>query len=422
MSQRPEASTTTSTTPPWEGRRKGNALGKLRRFITWMLGLGLLGLIGYGLRPRPIEVETGEVTRGPLTVHVVEEGKTRIRNRYIVSAPVAGQMRRVTLKNGDLVKAGETLITTIEPAISPLLDPRAKAEAEARMQMADAGKLKAIQSLDMAHTAERFALQNWERAKRLDASKGISEIDRDNAERDYEMRARESRAADFALKIAEFELAQAKATLMQFEASGSGAVIEVRSPVSGFVLRVMQESATIATPGMQVLEVGDKSDIEIEAEILSRDAVAIKPGAAVTIEQWGGEKPLAGRVRLVEPAAFTKISALGVEEQRVIVLSDLVNPPPEAQKLGDRYRVEVRVAVWHSDDVLVVPAGALFREGSEWKAFVFDHGIARKKTLDASHSDGRLTEVLGGLEAGAEVLLHPPDTVKDGTAVQQRAK
>jgi HlyD family secretion protein len=196
--------------------------------------------------------------------------------------------------------------------------------------------------------------------------------------------------------------------------------VEVRSPVSGFVLRVMQESATIATPGMQILELGDKSDIEIEAEILSRDAVAIKPGAAVTVEQWGGEKPLAGRVRLVEPAAFTKISALGVEEQRVIVLSDLVNPPPESQKLGDRYRVEVRVAVWHGEDVLVVPAGALFREGSEWKTFVFDHGIARKKTLEAGHSDGRQTEVLAGLGTGVEVLLHPPDTVKDGTTVRQR--
>ncbi|HEY2572454.1 MAG TPA: HlyD family efflux transporter periplasmic adaptor subunit [Verrucomicrobiaceae bacterium] len=420
MSQRPAISTAPAATPPWEGRRKRSALERVRRLITWILGLGLLGLIAYGLRPRPIEVETGKVSSGPLTVYVVEEGKTRIRNRYIVSAPVAGQMRRVTLKNGDPVKAGETLITTIEPAISPLLDPRAKAEAEARLEMADAGRLKAIQSLDMAHTAEKFAQQNWERAKRLDASKGISETDRDNAERDYEMRARESRAADFALKIAEFEQAQARATLTQFDSPGSGAAVEVRSPVSGFVLRVMQESATIATPGMQIIEVGDKSDIEIEAEILSRDAVAIKPGAPVTIEQWGGEHPLAGRVRLVEPAAFTKISALGVEEQRVIVLSDLVNPPPEAQKLGDRYRVEVRVAVWHGDDILIVPAGALFREGSEWKTFVFEGGTARKKSLEAGHSDGRMTEILGGLEAGAEVLLHPPDTVKDGTAVRRR--
>ncbi|MCE9518115.1 MAG: HlyD family efflux transporter periplasmic adaptor subunit [Verrucomicrobia bacterium] len=392
----------------------------LRRVITWTLGIGLLGFIGYGLRPRPIEVEIGVVARGPLTVHVVEEGKTRIRNRYVVSAPVAGQMRRVPLKNGDPVKAGETIIARIEPAISPLLDPRTKAEAEARLQAIDAGKLKAAQALDLAHTAEKFALQNWERAKKLVQTKSISDTDRDNTERDYEMRARETRAAEFALKIAEYELAQAKAALMQIETPGDSTTVEVRSPVSGFVLRVMQESATIVTPGVQILEVGDKSDIEIEAEILSRDAVAIKPGAAVSIEQWGGEKPLDARVRLVEPAAFTKISALGVEEQRVIVLSDLVNPPAEAQKLGDRYRVEVRVSVWHGDDVLLVPAGALFREGSEWKTFVFEEGIAHKKTLEAGHSDGRMTEVIKGLTVGAEVLLHPPDTVKDGSAVQKR--
>lgn len=428
---------TKTDSPPWEGRRDRSALGLLRRLFTWVLGLSLLGLIGYGLRPRPVEVEFGVVSRGPLTVHVVEEGKTRIRNRYIVSAPVAGQMRRVPLKNGDLVKAGETIIARIDPAISPLLDPRAKAEAEARLQGTDAGKLKAAQSLEMAHTAEKFAQQNWERTKKLIQTKSISDTDSDNAERDFEMRARETRAAEFALKIAEYELAQAKAALMQFESSDGvppsssvndgkmpslPTVIEVRSPVSGFVLRVMQESATIVTPGVQILEVGDKSDIEIEAEILSRDAVAIKPGASVSIEQWGGEKPLDGRVRLVEPAAFTKISALGVEEQRVIVLSDLLNPPPEAQKLGDRYRVEVRVAVWHGDDLLLVPAGALFREGSEWKTFVFEEGIARKKSLEAGHTDGRMTEVLQGLEPGTQVLLHPPDTVKDGAPVQKRAQ
>ncbi len=411
---------TKSETPPWEVRRKGNASATVRKLVTWTLGIGLLLLIGWGLRPRPIEIEAGAVTRGALTVHVVEEGKTRIRNRYVVSAPVAGQMRRVLLKNGDPVKAGETTLASIEPAISPLLDPRAKAEAEARVQGADAGKLKAAESRDMAHTAEKFALQNWERAKKLVQTKSISDTDRDNAERDYEMRARETRAAEFAQKIAEYELAQAKATLMQIETPSDSSVIEVRSPVSGYVLRVMQESATIVTPGVQIFEVGDKSDIEIEAEILSRDAVAIKEGATVTIEQWGGANPLAGRVRRVEPAAFTKVSALGVEEQRVYVLSDLINPPPEAQKLGDRYRVEVRVAVWHGDDVLLVPAGALFREGSEWKTFVFDNGTARKITLQAGHTDGRMTEVLGGLKAGAEVLLHPPDSVKDGAAVKKR--
>jgi HlyD family secretion protein len=355
-------------------------------------------------------------------VHVVEEGKTRIRNRYVVAAPVAGQMRRVSLKAGDEVKAGVTVITTIEPTLSPLLDPRARTQAEARVKTAEAAKMQAAQSLDMAKTAEKFALTNWERARKLVNSGSISDTDRDNAERDAEMKQREVRAAEFALKVTEFELEQARAALLQFDAPATEGVVTVpvTAPVSGRVLKVMQESAMVVSPGTQILEVGDPADLEIEAEILSRDAVAIKPGSEVLVEQWGGPEPLKARVRRVEPAAFTKVSALGVEEQRVIVLSDLVNPPAEAAALGDRYRVEVRVAIWHRDDVLLVPSGALFREGSEWKTFAFSGGAAKKVTLEAGRSDGRKTEVIKGLEAGTSVLLHPPDTVKDGVAMIAR--
>jgi len=193
--------------------------------------------------------------------------------------------------------------------------------------------------------------------------------------------------------------------------------VQLKSPVSGRVLKVMQESEMVVLPGMPILEVGDPSDLEIDAEILSRDAVTIHPGDTVDIEQWGGETPLKGRVRRVEPAAFTKISALGVEEQRVIVLCDLIDPPEAAKRLGDRYRVEVRVAVWHADDVLAAPAGALFREGNLWRTFVFKDGTAVAHTVSAGHSDGHRTEITAGLAVGDELLLHPPDTVKDGTAV-----
>ncbi|MDZ4287780.1 MAG: HlyD family efflux transporter periplasmic adaptor subunit, partial [Prosthecobacter sp.] len=249
----------------------------------------------------------------------------------------------------------------------------------------------------------------------------VAAADRDNLERDALMREREVRAAEFALKVAEFELAQTKAALLQMQSPTGGAIIEIRSPVSGRVLRVQQESATMVTPGMPILEVGDPADLEIEAEILSRDAVAIKPGAEVSVEQWGGDNPLKGRVRLIEPAAFTKVSALGVEEQRVFVLSDLEATPQEAKSLGDRYRVEVRVAIWHSDDVLLVPAGALYREGSEWKTFVYDNGKARVATVQTGRTDGRKTEVTGGLKLDDKVLMHPPDSVKDGVAVRERA-
>jgi HlyD family secretion protein len=206
------------------------------------------------------------------------------------------------------------------------------------------------------------------------------------------------------------------------DVSTAGNLVEVKSPVSGRVLTVMQESETVVSPGTRILEIGDPADIEIEAEILSRDAVTIRPGDPVEVEQWGGEAPLNGRVRRIEPAAFTKISALGVEEQRVYVLSDLVDPPEAAKALGDRYRVEVRVAVWHSDDVPIVPAGALFREGNVWKTFLYQNGKARLTVIEAGHSDGRFTEILSGLEPGDKVLLHPPDTVKDGAKVKERGE
>ncbi len=413
---------TKSDTAPWDARRNKPKGAWLRKLFTWTLILGVLGLIGYGLRPKPIEIELGVVGRGPLTVHVVEEGKTRIRNRYVVSAPIAGQMRRVPLKAGDEVVAGKTVICTIEPVLASLLDPRTRMQAEARVKTAEAAKLQAAQALDMARTAQKFAVANWERTQKLKTSGSISETDRDNAERDYEMRQREVRSSEFALKVAEYELEQARAALLQLDvpAGDKPAELAVHSPVSGRVLKVMQESAMVVTPGVAILEVGDPADIEIEAEILSRDAVAITKGAKVKVEQWGDDVPLDAVVRLVEPAAFTKVSALGVEEQRVYVLSDLVNPPEKAKSLGDRYRVEVRVAVWHKDDVLLVPSGALFREGVEWKTFVFDAAKAKKITLEAGRSDGRMTEVLKGLDQGTRVLLHPPDTVKDGVTVVER--
>jgi HlyD family secretion protein len=248
----------------------------------------------------------------------------------------------------------------------------------------------------------------------------ISESDRDRVEGDASIRAAEVRAAEFALQVIDHELAQASAALERPEATMSGNLVEVKSPISGRVLKVMQESEMVVTPGMPILEIGDPTDIEIEAEILSRDAVAIRPGDAVEVEQWGGEAALKGRVRRVEPAAFTKISALGVEEQRVLVLSDLVDLPEMAKSLGDRFRVEARVAVWHADEVVIVPAGAIFREGNIWKTYLFRDGMAQLTTLEVGHTDGRSTEIISGLRAGDEVLLHPPDTIKDKTRVKKR--
>lgn len=408
-----------SETPPWEGKRNGSAKSLLRRLIPWLIVGALIALVAMGLKPKPVEVETGIVARGPLTVRVSEEGKTRIRNRYVVAAPLAGRMRRVPLKPGDEVKAGETILTSIEPVAAPLLDPRAKALAEAILATREAARSRAAEALKASESAKLMADANLDRIQSLKGG-AVSQADRDRAEMEGSMRSADVRAAEFALKAAEHEIAQAHAALERPAVTVEGNAFDVKSPVSGRLLNVMLESETVVTAGTPIAEIGDPVDIEIEAEILSRDAVAMKPGDSVSIEQWGGPQPLEARVRRIEPAAFTKISALGVEEQRVYVLCDLVNPTEQAKALGDRYRVEVRVAVWHSDDALVVPAGALFREGNQWKTFVFRDGKAQSVTLEAGKTDGHFTEVISGLTAGDEVLLHPPDTVKDGTLVTKR--
>ena len=411
---------TTAASAPWETQRGPNGRNLVRRSLPWLGGLFLLSLVAWGLWPKPVIIETGAVARGPLTVRVSEEGKTRVRNRYVVAAPVAGKMRRVSLKPGDEVRAGETLLTAIEPVASPLLDPRARAQAEALVSMHEASRKQAAESLVAKRAALQVAQADRDRIRAVTRVGTVSETDRDRAEGDAAMRAAEVRAAEFSLQVIDYELARARAALGRPESVTVGNLVDVKSPVSGRVLKVMQESEMVVAPGNQILEIGDSTDIEIEAEILSRDAVTIRPGDAVEIEQWGGDKPLKGRVRRVEPAAFTKISALGVEEQRVIVLSDLLEIPEAAKALGDRFRVEVRVAVWYADDVLIVPAGALFREGNAWKTYVFRNGAAKLTAVDAGHTDGRLTEIISGLQAGDEVLLHPPDTVTDGTSVKKR--
>ena len=411
----------TRDTAPWEAKRSPSGSHIVRRSLPWFGAIILLSLIGWGLWPKPIIVELGAVARSPLTVRVAEEGKTRVRNRYVVAAPVAGKMRRVPLKPGDTVEAGKSVLTTIEPAASPLLDPRARAQAQAVVSMHEASRGKATESLAAVRSALKMAEADRDRMRAVRREGTISGSDRDRMESEAAVKAAEARAAEFALQVIDYELAQARAVLERPEGALSNNLVEVKSPVSGRVLKVMQESETIVTPGTPILEIGDPTDIEIEAEILSRDAVTMKPGDAVDIEQWSGsESPLKGRVRRIEPAAFTKISALGVEEQRVIVLSDLVDVPDAARSLGDRYRVEVRVTVWHSDDVLAVPSGALFREGNTWKTHIYQNGNARLTPLETGHSDGRLTEVLSGLRAGDKVLLHPPDAVKDGTRVTER--
>jgi len=371
-----------------------------------------------GLLPQPVPVETATVSHGPLTVSVFEEGKTRIRHRYTVSPPVAGFLERVPLRAGDSIEAGKTVLATLRAESAGFLDPRAKAQAEARWKGAEAAVQLRGEELERARSMKDLAEKEFARADALLASSGISRQEWDLASNQVQVRGREVNAAEFALHVARFEAEQAHAALLQADADGKeGASLQILAPISGFVLKVHEESERVVAAGTPILEVGDTRDLEAEIELLSSDAVAVREGAEVSIEHWGGEKPLRGRVSLVERGGFTKISALGVEEQRVLVQVDFVDPFREGEELGDRFRVEARIVTWHGDEILQVPVGALFRRGNDWMVFIVRDSKALRRTVGIGRNNGAAAQVLSGLEEGDEVILHPPETLEEGSAV-----
>lgn len=396
--------------------------GLWRKVLLYGVGLALAAFIVTGLLPKPIEVELGRVARGPLTVTVLEEGKTRIRDRYVVSPPVAGYLRRVPVRAGDPIMAGETLLAVIHASPSSFLDPRARAQAEAAVRSAEAARAQRNEQVQSASSELELARKELNRARQLRQTGAIAVQEFDTASNRVDMLQNQVGSVQFALKVAEFELEQARAALVQAtgDAPENEELIEIRAPISGFVLNVYEESARPVTPGLAIMEVGDPGDLEAEIELLSSDAVNVKPGAEVSIEQWGGGQPLPAKVALVEPGAFLKVSALGVEEQRVKVRVNFVDLPGGV--LGDRYRVEARIVTWSSDDVLQVPTGALFRRGNDWMVFVVEDNRARLTKVEIDHTNGIEAEVKAGLSEGQAVILHPPDTVGDGSAVRPRGE
>ena len=390
--------------------------------MPWIIGSGLVILIAAGLRPKPLPVEIGTVSRGPLSVSVLEEGKTRIRHRYTISPPVAGFLQRVELRAGARIEAGKTVLLRVQAEPASLLNPRLQSEAEARVKAAEATLHQRESEVERAHNAADLADREKQRASPLHVSGAISTKDWDAADMAASMRQRELRSAEFALQVAKFELQQAEAALLQAEghSTPNGEPLTVVAPVSGFVLNVFEESARIVAAGTPIMEVGDPADLEAEIELLSTDAAAVKPGAVALIERWGGPRPLHATVSMVEPAAFTKISALGVEEQRVKVRVEFNDPLPAEEQLGDRYRVEARIITWSIADVLQIPTGALFRRGGDWMCFVADSGRARMQKVEIDHNNGIAAEVISGVAAGQKVILHPPDVVTEGAAVRGR--
>ncbi len=388
-----------------------------KRVVTTLAVCALAGGIAFVMWPKPLKVETGLVERRPFTASVVEEGKTRIRHRYTVSSPVSGFLNRTSLRAGDAVRAGETALAVIEAEASGLLTPRLRAEAEARLRTAQAARALRKSEVDRAKVSLDLARKQFERLDRLLPSGGISRQEWDIAESRMQVAIRDTKAAEFALRMAEFEVEQVRSSLIQGEAGGRSESVRILSPVDGYVLNVFEESARTVPAGTPVMEVGDPEDIEGEVDLFSVDAAVVQPGAEAIVEGWGGDAALRARVALVERSGFTKISALGVEEQRVKARIDFVDPVPPGYRLGDRFRIQVRIILRRSDDVLQAPLGALFRRGGDWVVFEAEGGKAVARTVIIGQNDGVYAEVLSGLSEGDRVILHPSEHVTEGVAV-----
>jgi HlyD family secretion protein len=382
------------------------------------------------MRPAPVPVEIGAASRGPLQVSVDEEGETRVRQRFVIAAPATGRLLRIALDEGDAVAVGDVL-ARIVPAP---LDPRDRAAAEARLAAAEDAKQAAVARAALADAALAQAGRDLERAERLREAGARSDeaLERARLERTRALRERE--AARSATAMADHEADAARAVLMAARASRDpqpaaaspddpcatpGVCIELHAPVAGDVLRVREESERVVPAGTPLLELGDPRSIEIVVDVLSADAVKIRPGADLWVEDWGGAKPLRATVRRVEPSAFTKISALGVEEQRVNVIGDFVDTP---DGLGDGYRVEARIVVWQAEDVLRVPTSALFRHGEGWAVFVVEGGVAQQRAVTIGARGPFEAEVQDGLAPGEAVVVHPSDRVADGVRVKEAAR
>jgi len=379
--------------------------GKRRlRWLPYLAVPALLGLAAWGLRPAPTQVETATVQNGPLSAGVSEEGKTRIRQRYVVSAPVAGNLRRIELKPGAAVIAGQTVLAVIDPLPASPLDPRTRALTLARRDTAAAQVEKSRANLELAR-------RELARFEQMASARSLSTQDLESA------RMREL-SASRDLANTEGALRQAEAELAASEGGTPSAPVTITAEQGGRILSVFQESTRPVAQGTPLLSIGNPCDLEVVVEMLSRDGAALPPNARVEIEQWGGPKPLQGRVRLVEPAAFTKISALGVEEQRVNVVVDILTPLAERESLGDNYRVENRVILWESDHVLKVPSSGLFRHGTGWAAFVIRNDKAELNPVQVGRSSGREVQILEGLREGDRVILYPGDRIQPGLRVE----
>ena len=422
------------------------------RVMFAVAGVALVGLLAWAFMPRPVDVEVAPATLGPFERTVSEDGKTRLRERYTVAAPLSGRLARIRLDEGDRVDAG-AVVATLTPVLSPLLDERSQAELAARIASAQANLARSGAHVEQARLAVAQARNDLQRSEQLAQQGFVAPTRLDTDRLAVQSAQRDAEAAEQERQIARHDLTQARAALAATRGTSSGQPFELCAPVSGQVLRVLQTSETPVSLGTPLLELGDLAQLEVVTELLTADALATPPGSVVRIDRWGGPTVLQGRVRRVEPAAFTKVSALGVEEQRVRVLIDITSPPAQWQALGDGFRVGVHIVTLAVPQAVSVPVSAVFPlpageeagagapppasaasagqggagvaanpgDGAERRAvFVVEGGRARLRAVWVGARNGSRAWVRSGLEAGAQVVIYPAATVIDGVRVRPR--
>lgn len=398
------------------------------RITITAAAVAALALLAWAFAPRPLAVEVATVAKGRYEQAVVEDGRTRLRDRYAVTAPLAGRLARIALREGDAVAAGQ-LLAEITPLPAPMLDARTRAELQARVATAQAGVQRAVAGVGQQKVALAQARADLARSEQLAQQGFVAPTKLDSDRLGVQAAQQALAAAEQAQHVAAHEVQQAQAALLASAPSGAaaGAPFAVRAPVAGRVLKLAQISETSVAPGTPLLELGDVAGLEVVAELLTTEALPLAPGAPVRIDRWGGPGELQARVRQVEPAGFTKVSALGVEEQRVRVLIDLTSPPEQWRALGDGYRVGVRVLTQQRDGVLMLPVSAVFpvpgqvAVNGQAAVFALADGRARLKTITLGGRNGQQAWVTGGLAEGETVIVYPPAAVADGVRVKARA-
>lgn len=397
----------------------------VRRAALWsVLGLLVAAAIAWSFWPRAVEVDIATVTRGPMRVAVADEGRTRVREIFQLSAPVNGRLLRIEKHAGDTVVGGETVVADLLPTAPSFLDVRTRAQAESAVKSAEAARSLAAAEVTRARAELAFASSERTRAETLVLSDSISRANLERAQLAYNTAAAQLATALAALRVKDSDFTAAKASLIDPSAAAATerdrTVIPLVAPVSGRILRVLHENEAVVAAGAPILEIGDPRNLEILVELISEEAVKVREGAPATITDWGGIAPLNARVRRIEPSGFTKISALGVEEQRVNVLLDPTDPPAKWSALADGFRVIVNIEIWRQDAVVQVPVSAMFRHGSGWAVFAVRSGHATLTQVIAGKRNDEASQILGGLKVGDQVVVHPSDRVSDGVRLVQR--